>query len=165
VELVAFVVPFVLLGVGVLFVAFSGGPGRAREVYLTRGGRGFRIAIAAIYIVCGIGIPALILANREEAEGGVGPLQSADLSTNTEEGKKIFRSQCASCHNLDAVNARGVAGPDLDEIGAVTARRILNAIKNGGTGQGRMPKALLEGEEARDVADYVADVAGKGQGG
>jgi cytochrome c553 len=165
VEIVAFLVPFVLLGIGVLFVAFSGGPGRAREVYLTRGGRGFRIAIAVIYIGCGVGVPALILVNRGEAEGGVGPLQSADLSTRAEEGKTLFRSQCASCHNLDAVNARGITGPDLDELGSVTRDRVLNAIKNGGTGQGRMPAGLLAGQEARDVAQYVSDVAGKGQGG
>ena len=37
---------------------------------------------------------------------------------------------------------------------------MLNAIKNGGTGQGRMPTGLLEGEDAEEVASYVAKVAG-----
>ena len=58
------------------------------------------------------------------------------------------------------MNARGVTGPDLDEIGEVTRERILNAIENGGTGQGRMPANLYQGEDARKVADYVAAVAG-----
>ena len=38
-ELIFFLAPFVVLGVGVLFVAFSGGPGRARQAYLTGGRR------------------------------------------------------------------------------------------------------------------------------
>ena len=38
-EVLAFLIPFVLLGAAVVFIAFSGGPGAAREAYLTRGGR------------------------------------------------------------------------------------------------------------------------------
>jgi cytochrome c553 len=160
-EIVAFLVPFVLLGVAVMFIAFSGGPGAAREAYLTRGGRLFRVAIPVIYLVAGVGVPALILANKAETAGGVGALKSEALTEETERGKTLFRQQCASCHSLAAVNARGVTGPNLDSIGEVTSDRILNAIKNGGTGQDRMPSGLLEGEEARDVAKYVAEVAGK----
>ncbi len=160
-EIVAFLVPFVLLGVAVVFIAFSGGPGAAREAYLTRGGRVFRIAIPLIYIVAGVIIPVLILTNKEEAAGGVGALKSEALTAQTERGKDLFRQQCASCHTLAAVNARGVTGPNLDDIGEVTPDRILNAIKNGGTGQKRMPSALLEGEEAQDVAKYVSEVAGR----
>ena len=36
-------VPFVVAGLIVIFVAFSGGPSAAREAYLTRGGRIFPI--------------------------------------------------------------------------------------------------------------------------
>ena len=160
-EIVAFLVPFVLLGVAVLFIAFSGGPGAAREAYLTRGGRLFKIAIPVIYLVAGVAVPALILSNKGEAAGGVGALKSEKLTAQTERGKDLFQQQCASCHSLAAVNARGVTGPDLDDIGEVTPKRILNAIKNGGTGQERMPAGLLEGDEAQDVAKYVSEVAGK----
>ena len=38
--------------------------------------------------------------------------------------------------------------------------RVVGAIENGGTGQGRMPANLFEGEDARAVAAYVAEVAG-----
>jgi hypothetical protein len=164
-DVVLILIPFVLLGIGVVFIAFTGGPGRAREVYLTRGNRVFRVAILVIYVGCGIAVPAVVLANRGESEGGVGPLQTAELSSKDEDGKNLFRQRCASCHNLDAVNARGVTGPDLDEIGDVTRQRIENAIRIGGTGQGRMPAGLLSGSEARDVADYLSKVAGKQQGG
>ena len=160
-EIVAFLVPFVLLGVAVVFIAFSGGPSAAREAYLTKGGRLFRITIPLIYLVFGVGVPAVVLANKGEAAGGTGALKSEQLSTKLERGKTLFSQQCKSCHTLAAVNARGVTGPNLDRIGEVTPERILNAIRLGGTGQDRMPKGLLEGEEARDVAEYVAEVAGK----
>ena len=49
-EIVAFLVPFVLLGTAVVFIAFSGGPSAAREAYLTKGGRLFRVAIPVLYL-------------------------------------------------------------------------------------------------------------------
>jgi cytochrome c553 len=159
-EVVAFILPFVLLGALVLFVAFSGGPGAAREAYLTRGSRLFQLSIVAIYVVFGLLVPGLVLANKGEEAGGVGALRSASLNESEERGKNLFQQQCASCHSLAAVNARGVTGPNLDRIGDVQPDRIVNAIQIGGTGQGRMPAKLLEGEEAQDVAEYVAKVAG-----
>ena len=160
-EVILFLLLFVLLGVAVLFIAFSGSPGAAREAYLTRGNRGFRVAIPLLYLALGVAVPALIIAARDEASGGTDRLETTELSGDTEAGKRLFRNACASCHDLDAVNARGVTGPDLDEIGEVTPERIRTAIANGGTGQGRMPKALYEGEEADAVAKYVASVAAK----
>ena len=158
---VAFLLPFVLLGVIVVFVAFSGGPAGAREVYMARGNRGFKIAFPIIYVVLGLVVPGLILAARDEKAGGTGALANEPLSAEEDRGKVLFKAQCASCHSLAAVNARGVTGPNLDEIGNVTAKRIENAIRVGGTGQGRMPERLLEGREAKEVAKYVAKVAGK----
>ena len=160
-ELLAFLIPFVLLGGAVVFIAFSGGPGKAREAYLTRGGRGFKIAIPVLYLVLGVVVPALILAGRGQAAGGNGSLQSADLSEEEELGKDLFRQSCATCHSLDAVNARGVTGPDLDDIGQMTPERVLGSIEKGGTGQDRMPANLLQGEEAAAVAEYVSKVAAR----
>ena len=81
-----------------------------------------------------------------------GPLERGRSPPSRRRASRSSTQRCASCHNLDAVNARGVTGPDLDEIGEVTEARILNAIENGGTGQKRMPAGLLEGEDAEDVA-------------
>jgi cytochrome c551 len=160
-ETVALLAPFVLLGVGVLFVAFSGGPGRAREAYLTRGGRLFRVLIPLIYAGFGIALPAIVIADRDEAEGGTPRLEDQRATTRLENGKQLFEQTCASCHTLAAVNARGVTGPNLDQIGTMTEERVLNAIKVGGTGQKRMPAGLLTGEDAEEVASFVAEVAGK----
>jgi mono/diheme cytochrome c family protein len=153
--------PFALLGVGVIAFAFRGPRGAVRDAARLRTGRGFRVLIIAIYAGLGVAIPAAVIAARNEAEGGVGPLEQTSLTPTEHEGKRIFRRTCASCHNLDAVNARGVTGPDLDEIGQVSKERVLNAIKNGGTGQKRMPAGLLEGADAQAVALYVSKVAGR----
>jgi mono/diheme cytochrome c family protein len=162
-EILAILLPFVLLGIGVVFIAFSGGPGRARELYLTRGGRGFRIAIPLLYVVLGVAVPAAVIASHRQAEGGVGHLRTETLGGDEKKGKMLFRQTCASCHSLAAVNARGVTGPNLDQIGQVTPQRVLNAIRIGGTGDKRMPSGLLTGKDAQDVAKYVSKVAGKGQ--
>lgn len=160
-EVVAFLAPFVLLGVGVIFVGFSGGPGGAREAYLTKGSRFFRFSMIVIYIALGIAVPALVIADREPAEGGTGSLKTVQASDDLEEGKELFRQTCASCHSLAAANARGVTGPNLDEIGALTQDRVETAIEIGGTGQKRMPAELLQGEDAEAVAKYLEEVAGK----
>lgn len=158
----AFVLIFLALGAGVLFIAFSGGPSQAREAYLTGGRRMFRFIIPAIYIGIGVAIPVLVIADREQAKGGVSNLKDEKPSANAEEGRNLFRQTCASCHSLAAVNARGVTGPNLDEIGQVTQDRIVKAIEVGGTGQGRMPPRLLQGEDAEKVGEYLEEVAGTG---
>jgi len=160
-KLLAFLLPFLLLGGAVMFIAFSGGPGKAREAYRTRGGRGFKVVIPVLYIVLGVVVPALILAGRGQAAGGNGSLQSADLSKDEELGKDLFRQHCGSCHNLDAVNAAGVTGPDLDEIGQMSSDRVIGAIEKGGTGQDRMPANLVQDEDAQLIGEYVAKVASR----
>src|SRR5919199_1515580 len=99
---VAFIVGFIALGAGVIFVAVSGGPSQAREAYLTRGRRGFRIAIAVIYVALGIAVPALILADRRGAEGSTGSLAEKHGNKEFGEGRNLFRENCWSCHTLKA---------------------------------------------------------------
>ena len=161
-ELLFVLGPFLLLGIGVIFVAFAGGGAAARQMYLTRGGRAFMVTMLVLYVGLGIAVPAAVIAARDEAEGGVGKLRTERLGgAEHEEGKTLFVASCKACHNLDAVQANGVTGPDLDELGGLDKERVLNAIRNGGTGQGRMPAKLLENEEAEAVATYVANVAGQ----
>jgi cytochrome c553 len=160
-EVLIVLVPFVLAGVAVMFIAFSGGPGAAREAYLTRGGRIFTVSIVLLYLGLGVIVPAAVIAGRGEATGGTGPLSTEEPTPKEEEGKELFIQTCKSCHTLEAVQAHGVTGPNLDELGGLDKERVLNAIKNGGTGSGRMPAGLLEGEDADAVATYVANVAGR----
>src|SRR3954471_13720012 len=103
----AFVIAFLALGAAVAFVAFSGGPSQAREAYLTKGRRGFKIAIPIIYIALGIAVPALILADKDGAQGSSGTLSSKDGGHDFNEGKTLFRETCWSCHTLKAAGAKG----------------------------------------------------------
>jgi cytochrome c553 len=160
-EVLIVLVPFLVAGIVVIFIAFSGSPGAAREAYLTRGGRLFTFVIVLIYVGFGIAIPAAVIANRGESVGAVGPLRTEEASTSVEEGKTLFIETCKSCHTLAAVEAHGVTGPNLDELAPLDKQRVLNAIKRGGTGQERMPKGLLQGEDAQKVAAYVSQVAGQ----
>ena len=160
-EVLLVIAPFVVAGIVVIFIAFSGGPSAAREAYLTRGGRLFTAVIVLLYLALGVTVPVAVIASRGESEGGVGSLRTEQASEAAERGKELFIANCKSCHNLDAVQAEGVTGPDLDELGGLDSQRVLNAIEKGGTGQNRMPANLLQGEDAKDVAAYVARVAGQ----
>src|SRR3954467_12069421 len=171
----AFVIAFLALGAAVAFVAFSGGPSQEREAYLTKGRRGFKIAIPIIYVGLGIAVPALVLANRHSAEGSSGTLADKQGSHDFNEGKTLFRENCWSCHTLKAAGAHGVTGPNLDDVGTLSQQRVVNAILIGGTGQGRMPQNVVPGAcaklpchargrsltEAEQVGLYVSQVAGK----
>ena len=160
-EIVLVIAPFVVVGIAVLFVAFAGGAGAAREMYLTRGGKLFTFSILVLYLALGVIVPAAVIASRGEAEGGVGALRDEPLTITDERGKDLFVQNCKSCHTLAAVQAEGVTGPNLDELGGVDRQRVLNAIERGGTGDGRMPADILQDEDAEAVAGWVSKVAGQ----
>src|SRR3954451_15539494 len=102
-DVFGFLAPWLLIGLGVIFVAFSGGPGAAREAYLTRGKTAFRIAIPLIYIGLGVAIPAVVIASRGDREGNNAVLSQKavrDASADVRKGKQLFIEACAACHNL-----------------------------------------------------------------
>jgi cytochrome c553 len=156
-----FLVPWVILGIGAMFVAFSGGPGKARNAYLTGGGSVMKVAIPLLYVVLGLIVPAAVILTQKEAIGGTGSLVSTGPTKELDEGKELFRENCAACHTLGASQAKGVTGPNLDRLGVVDEQRVLNAIKNGGTGKGLMPAGILDGDNAKAVAAYVERTAGQ----
>jgi cytochrome c553 len=160
-EVLIVLVPFVVAGLIVIFVAFSGGASAAREAYLTRGGRFFNVTMVLLYLALGVAVPVAVIAARGEAEGATGSLRGKEISGKLEDGKQLFIQTCKSCHTLEAVNAHGVTGPNLDELAPLDKQRVRGAIERGGTGTGRMPPNLLEGEDADAVAAYVAAVAGR----
>jgi mono/diheme cytochrome c family protein len=91
-----------------------------------------------------------------------------------QEGKSLFVTNCGACHTLAKAGTDGVFGPDLDQrLAPATAPppppstikpRVLSAITNGvytRTVYGRMPKGILSGQQAQEVANFVAQVAGR----
>jgi len=97
---------------------------------------------------------------------GCGREQEPDLVA----GKELFVQKCASCHRLKRANAQGVQGPNLDEafgtarregmteatVRGIVRRQIAN-VRRGSI----MPRNLVEGADAGDVAAYVGRVAGQ----
>ena len=158
-EVLLFIVPWIALGIAVFWIAFRGGPAQTAGRAVTGGERSVGIVTPLSYIVLGLAIPGLVIAVRSSDTDNTRAVASAD--SRQAEGKLLFRQNCASCHTLAAVSARGVTGPNLDRLGVVDERRVLNAIKNGGSGKDLMPAGLLEGDEARAVAAFVSANAGR----
>ena len=155
------VIVWVVLGAGVVLVAMSAT--RKPRSEDERGSRAGRLAFSGgltLLIVLGaIAIPAVVMidnaGSNAEAKGGV------DLTEGEVHGRELFTANCAVCHTLSASNAVGRVGPDLDVLRPPKAL-VLDAIKNGrARGIGQMPANLVSGEDAQDVADYVAAVAGR----
>jgi mono/diheme cytochrome c family protein len=67
-------------------------------------------------------------------------------------GEAIFATTCASCHGADA---SGGVGPQLAGSG-VTADDVELVVA---TGRGVMPGGLVAGQDAADVAAFVASIA------
>jgi mono/diheme cytochrome c family protein len=158
---IAFVLGFALIGLSVLLVAMRGGPRGAREALHTQSARG-RTAVAGVIagvaLVFGVGIPALVLAaNSDKDQDGPGGVR---LTADQAQGRKVFATNCSTCHTLRGANASGKVGPNLDELRPPKGL-VLNAIQQGrARGQGQMPAELVTGTDARDVAAFVSAVAG-----
>jgi sulfite dehydrogenase len=68
--------------------------------------------------------------------------------------RQVFAHSCGMCHSLKAAGTRGFTGPDLDEL-RPTAARVRRMVRTGSL-DGVMQPGLLQGEQARAVARYVA---------
>ncbi len=121
-----------------------------------------------------------MLAGIVAAAAVAGGCNLADSGTNVVNGKEQFIAKCGSCHVLARAGSTGVTGPNLDEAfqrarqdgfgqstfeGLVHAQ-ILHPARNPQrdpvTGrEASMPAGLVKGEDAEDVAAYVASAAGK----
>jgi mono/diheme cytochrome c family protein len=109
------------------------------------------------------------LAFRSDGDAGAG---AQEVPANLEVGQTLFQINCGNCHTLYAAGSDGNFAPNLDTLlapaGPVPPQqikgRILNAIDNGVDSRtpGRMPAGILSGEQAQQVAEFVAQTAGQG---
>jgi mono/diheme cytochrome c family protein len=91
-------------------------------------------------------------------------------SENIRAGAQIFSDRCASCHTLEAVGSEGSAvnvrdreridGPNFN-VREEEYEQILYAIQNGGFSGAIMPENLVTGQDARNVAEFLAKYAGR----
>jgi len=168
-----FVAFWVLLGLGLFFVASRGGVGGARAALQKQSRTANKLAGTSFTILLvgfGVAIPAAILiGNHANASGQVGGLK---LTAGEKSGRELFGVHCAVCHTLAGANAAGKVGPNLDMI-KPSASLVLHTVNNGCLpnaassdpaeaclGQGVMPAAIVQGKDAQNVANFVARVAG-----
>jgi cbb3-type cytochrome c oxidase subunit III len=112
---------------------------------------------------------AILLAAVALAAAGCGTGGKASSRTDTQNGQKLFQSTCGGCHILAAAGTHGTVGPNLDDAFAEDRREKFqqSTIQNVVLDQIRiasapMPRNLVTGQNAQDVAAYVASTAGLG---
>ena len=115
---------FSLAGLAVIFIAFSGGPAAAREAYLTRGGRGFRIAHAAALRGSRRSRAGSRdrFARRVRGRRGQAPHRRARPRPRRRASTSSARPAGAATTSTPC-QAQGVTGPDLDDLGLDRAAR------------------------------------------
>jgi mono/diheme cytochrome c family protein len=129
----------------------------------------------------------LVAAALLAAGCGTGGVASAGEPPDTQSGQQLFTQACGSCHALSAAGTSGTIGPNLDNAFAADVQEgypqsvienvVLDQIRLGSgpiatyttvengkglTPQTPMPANIVKGQDAIDVAAYVASVAGQG---
>lgn len=131
----------------------SNRPGRRRRIVLLSG-----IVAAAILVA------------------GCGTVGYSEGTGDRTKGKELFVARCGSCHTLADAGTSGKIGPNLDYaflesrrdgLGQSTIQQVVRGqiaypITDTSTGAPGMPENIVKGQDAEDVASYVASVAGVG---
>ena len=96
---------------------------------------------------------------------------SVSKSDPNHAGAVLFNQRCSGCHTLSyaathgsAPNARNreiVNGPNFDQRCERPVDRVLYAIQNGGFSGAIMPQNVVVGQDAIDVAKFVATYSGR----
>jgi mono/diheme cytochrome c family protein len=86
-------------------------------------------------------------------------------------GAVLFSQRCSGCHTLSYAGTQGSAsnvrtreitnGPNFNVRCERPVTRVLYAIENGGFSGAIMPQNVVVGQDARDVAQFVATYAGR----
>ncbi|MBS1884205.1 MAG: cytochrome c [Actinobacteria bacterium] len=130
---------------------------------------------AVLIFVLAVVIPWLAFRGSGDANTG-----AQEVPASLKKGQALFETNCGTCHTLYAAGTDGNYGPNLDELLArtgppeegeagekqikTTTELVLNAQKMGvdSSTPGRMPPGILNPEQQKEVAEFVATVAGKG---
>lgn len=133
------------------------------------------IVFGILVLVLAVVIPWL--AFRSKGDAAIG---SQKVAANLKHGQELFQTNCGTCHTLYAAGTDGNYAPNLDELLApsgppegpsakstihATTERVLNAVEHGvdsSTTPGRMPPGILNHQQAKEVAEFVGNVAGEG---
>jgi mono/diheme cytochrome c family protein len=108
------------------------------------------IAAALALSACGFGSEGVSVSKTDHDHGGA----------------ELFATHCAGCHTLSAAGTQGTGnrgqrtqGPNLNQR-EESEEDVLYAIQNGGFSGAIMPQNIVVGDEAKEVAAFVAKYAG-----
>ncbi len=100
-----------------------------------------------------------------QSKGGADASPESSVPTSDQQGLEIFRINCGACHTLTAAGTDGKIGPNLDQLLGTGSKSpetvkanynlVLHTVEEGIGG--RMPKGLVQGEQAKEVARFVAE--------
>jgi cytochrome c551 len=124
-------------------------------------GRRLRIVLGPLTVLAAVGVVAC-------GEQKISLPDETDASVA--HGAVIFNERCAGCHTLTYGAAQGSAikpndkeykdGPNFDQR-KEDEQSVLFAIENGGFSSGPMPQDIVVGQDARDVAAFLAEYSGR----
>jgi mono/diheme cytochrome c family protein len=125
-------------------------------------GRRRRLAIAAALTVVAAGAVAC-------GSQGISS-QISSQPANVQRGAQLFSQRCSGCHTLSVVGAQGttnnvrererVDGPNFNTR-KEQPDNVLYAIRNGGYSGAIMPENIVVGQDADDVAAFLAKYSGR----
>jgi mono/diheme cytochrome c family protein len=112
-------------------------------------------------------LAALALATAVLAAGCGAVAHISVGEGDSSSGKTLFLQKCGSCHVLANAETQGTVGPNLDDAFESARQQgfdestILNVVRGQiAYPEKPMPAGLVEGDDADDVAAYVAQCAG-----
>ncbi|MBA4537535.1 c-type cytochrome [Bacillus aquiflavi] len=98
----------------------------------------------------------LVACGGNDKEDNNKMTESKNEGTTTEtaeagDAEKFYETKCLSCHGG---NLEGGVGPALNDVGARLSKDEIEKVIT--DGRGSMPGGLLKGDEASQVADWLA---------
>jgi len=124
-----------------------------------------RAARAVLVLTASIGVAAAASAC------GTQKISVSKSQPSVYRGAALFNQRCSGCHTLSYAAAHGSAanvrsaefnnGPNFNVRCERPVSRVLYAIENGGFSGAIMPQNVVVGQDAVDVAEFVAKYAGR----
>jgi mono/diheme cytochrome c family protein len=115
-------------------------------------------------------VPAALAAALSISACGTQKISVSKSKPQLYHGAVLFSERCAGCHTLYAAGTHGsapnirtaqaISGPNFDVRCERPIDRVLYAIENGGFSGAYMPQNIVVGQDAIDVAKFVATFAG-----
>jgi mono/diheme cytochrome c family protein len=118
-----------------------------------------------------VAVSAAVALAALTAACGTQKISVPKSQANAYRGAVIFSERCAGCHTLSYAGTHGsapnirtaqaISGPNFDTRCERPITRVLYAIENGGFSGAYMPQNIVVGQDALDVAKFVATYAGR----